>query len=394
MADTLSLRDRACIVGIGETEYVKGTPKTRLQLALQASMAAIEDAGLKPQEIDAVVLPNGSAGGGAAGDLAANLGLGDVRFTTSLQEMGGAQCVASLEVAAMVIASGIAKHVLIPIAVQWTSGPSARAFYEQQGTGLQSVETIRDFYVPFGVGAPAQHYAWMAQRHMSIYGTKHEHLGAVAVAMRKHAQLHPKALMRGKPMTMEDYLAARWISKPYRLFDCSLENDGAAALVVSSAERARDMKQKPVYLSGIATGHPYPPQDIPNRPDILTIGLDFAAPAAYAMSGLTPADMDFAQIYDCFTGQTLLQIEAAGFCKKGEGGPFVEGGRIELGGQLPVNTHGGLLSQAHVNGMNHIVEAVVQLRGDGGERQVKDAEFGAVSGWGGHAHGALAILRR
>jgi len=144
----------------------------------------------------------------------------------------------------------------------------------------------------------------------------------------------------------------------------------------------------------VASGHPFPPHDIPNRPDILEIGLDLAAPRAWRMAGMEPSDADFAQIYDCFTGQLILQIESAGFCRKGEGGAFVEGGRIELGGALPVNTHGGLLSHAHNVSMNHVIEAVVQLRHDAGDRQVADAEVGVVTGWGGHGHGSMAVLRR
>ena len=394
MPKLIDLRDQTCIVGIGETAYTRGTPKSALELALEASMDAIEDAGIKPEIIDAVILPNGAGSGGTAGDFCANLGLQDLHYTTSLQEMGGAMCVSAVESAAVALASGIATYALIPLCSRFYSGRKARQVTSDPGTGLQSAETIRDYYAPFGVAAPPQHYAWMAQRHMQLYGTTHEQLGAVAVAMRKHAHLHPNALMKRAPMTLEDYLSSRWVSYPYRLLDCCLETDGAATLLMTTAERAKDLRKPPVYVMGVTSGHPFPPHDIPNRPDILKIGLDFCAPRAYEMAGVTPGDIDFAEVYDCFTGQAILQIEAAGFCKKGEGGPFVENGRIELGGALPVNTHGGLLSQAHNTGMNHLVEAVVQLRHEADARQVKDAELGVVTGWGGHGHGSIAILRR
>lgn len=390
----MSLRDQTCIVGIGETAYSRGTNRTPLQLALEASLAAIADAGLKPSDIDAVVLPNGAGSGGTAGDFCANLGLRDLHYTAGFQEMGGAQMISALESSAFALVAGGATHVLVPHCSYFYSGTRARNNTSDASTGLQAAETIRDYYLPHGVAAPSQHYAWMAQRHMQLHGTTQEQLGAVALAMRKHAQLHPGALMRGKPLTLDDYLASRWISKPYRLLDCCLESDGAGAFVMSTAERARDLRQRPVHVSGVASGHPFPPHDIPNRPDILEIGLDLAAPRAWRMAGLQPSDADFAQIYDCFTGQVLLQIEGVGFCQKGEAGAFVENGRIELGGALPINTHGGLLSHAHNTGMNHVIEAVVQLRGDGGARQVKDAEIGVVTGWGGHGHGSMAVLRR
>jgi acetyl-CoA acetyltransferase len=391
------ITDRACLVGVAETRYCRGTDKSPLELGLEAATAAIEDAGIKPEAIDGLVLPLGSISGGTAGDYIANLGLPDLRFTASLQEMGGACNVASVEAATTALATGAANYVLIPLARLAYSGPMRGARWKRTtdpSSGIQSATAVRDYYAPYGVSAPPQFYALMAQRHMAVHGTTHEQLGAVSIAMRKHAQLHPNALMRGIPMTMADYLKSRWVNYPYHLLDCCLETDGAVALVMTTAERARDLKHDPVYVMGLASGHPYPPMDIPNRPDILKIGLDFAAPRAWASAGVKPSDADFAEIYDCFTGQVILQIEAAGFCKKGEGGPFVQEGRIELGGKLPINTHGGLLSQSHMVGLNHLVEATVQLRHEAGERQVKDAEIGAVSGWGGHGHGALAILHR
>jgi acetyl-CoA acetyltransferase len=234
----------------------------------------------------------------------------------------------------------------------------------------------------------------MARRHMHEFGTKNEQLGAVAVAMRKHAQLNPAALMYGKPLSLEQYMASPMIADPYRLNDCCLETDGAAAFIVTTAKRARDLKSKPVYIMGAAAGQPYPADEITGRKDFHQTGLSIAAPEAFRIAGVTPDDMDFAQIYDCFTFEVIQQLEESGFCKRGEGGPFVEDGGIELGGRLPVNTHGGLLSEAHVLGISHVVEAVRQLRGEAGERQVEDAELGAVTGWGDFGDGSIAILRR
>ena len=254
--------------------------------------------------------------------------------------------------------------------------------------------TARDYYFPYGLTVPTQWFSMMARCHMDRFGTKSEQLGAVAVAMRKHAQLNPNALMRERPMTLEDYLASPMIADPFRLFDCSLEADGAVAMIVTSAERARDLKAKPIYVSGIAQGQPFPADDIATREDVFELGLTSATPRAFAMAGIGHADVDFAEIYDPFTFQVIQQIEEMGFCKRGEGGAFVEGGRIELGGDLPVNTHGGLLSEAHVLGMNHFLEAVRQLRAEAGERQVENAEIGIVTGFGDFGDGAIAILRR
>lgn len=386
------MKDRACIVGIGETKYVRkpGSGMTEVQLHLQAATRALEDAGLTGRQIDGIIPSPYVA---TAEQLAANIGAATLRFATTVH-MGGASPCAALPIAAAAVTQGLADYVLVPTGWNGFSSARARNVVASDVKSLPGATIARDYYVPFGLTAPPQWYALIARRHMHEYGTTAEQLGCVAVAMRKHAQLNDNAIMRGKPMTIEDYMLSPMITAPYRLFDCCVETDGAAAMVITTAERARDLRKTPVYISGAAAAQPHPADEIFNRKDIYEAGMTIAAPRAFAMADATPADMDFAEIYDCFTFEVLQQLEETGFCKRGEGGAFVEGGRIELGGDLPVNTHGGLLSEAHTLGMNHIVEGVRQLRHEAGKRQVKDAQIGLVTGWGDFGDGALAILRR
>ena len=382
----------ACIVGIGETDYCRkpGSGKTQLGLQLEAALKAIEAAGLTPSAIDGIMpFPNL----GKAEEIAASLGCETLRFAATIH-MGGAAPTASLQAAATAVTTGMASHVLLPAGWNGYSGVRTRQTVSDNPDSIPGGAIARDFYLPHGFTAPPQWYSVLARRHMHEFGTRHEQLGAIAVTMRKHAQLNPGAVMHGKPMTLDDYMNSPMLADPYRLFDCCLETDGAAAVVVTTAERARDLPGKPVSIMSGACGQPYPADEITNRKDIFRTGLTIAAPAAFEKAGITPSDADFAMIYDCFTFEVLQQLEEVGFCKRGEGGSFVENGRIELGGELPVNTHGGLLSEAHVLGMSHIVEAVRQLRGEAGDRQVPDAEIGVVTGWGDFGDGAVAILRR
>ena len=383
----MSLRDKACLTGIGETAYLRGSSKSAFELQIEASLKAIADAGLKPQQIDGVI-PIGIVSG-TADDFIENFGITDLRFSAVVPH-GGASPVMALQAAAAAVAAGACHHVLI------TFGRNVSAAAHKAGARIHSMPQfhyVTEFEHPMGASAPAQLYAPMARRHMALYGTTVAQFGEVAVAMREHALLNDNAVMK-KPITLEDHCNSRMISDPFRLLDCSLESDGGAAVIVSSAEAAADLRHHRVFIAGVAEGHPDSPGSITQRPDMTSLGLAKAAPRAFAMAGVKPADIQLTQIYDCFTYAVIRQLEDLGFCAKGEGGPFVEGGRLRLSGALPTNTHGGLLSQAHVWGLNHVVELVRQLRGDAGRAQVPGAELGLVTGYGDMGDGAVAIMRR
>ena len=377
------LKNKGCVSGIGETKYEKSTDRSTLALTLEASLAAVRDAGLSPHEIDGVI-PYG-AGGIVAEDFITNFGIQDLRYSAQTP-MGGASPVAALQSAAMAVATGVARHVLIALGRGATSGRITNRLAQ-----MPQMRVAGEFEMPLGTNAPAQFYAHMARRHMEKYGTTSKQFAEVAITCRENATKNENAMMR-KPMTVEDHQNSRMIADPFRLYDCCLESSGAAAVVVSSADRAKDLRKKPVFLSGLAEGHPMSPSTITQRPNMVELGLAKAAPIALRMADLSLNDIDVAEIYDCFTYIVICQLEDLGFCKKGEGGDFVSSGNIKKNGTIPINTHGGLLSEAHIAGMNHIVELVRQLRGECGERQLRDVENGLVTGYGDLGDGSIAVM--
>jgi acetyl-CoA acetyltransferase len=389
---TFNVSGKTAIVGIAETDYLRGAEQSILQMILSASMGAIRDAGLKPIDVDAILPPPGFV---AWDEIAAHLGVPNVRYTVCPQ-MGGASATASLLTASMAIATGAADVVLMTVGWNGYSAirPRPDARPNKRRFNAAFFETVKNYYAPYGLRSAPWWYSLYLERYAKYYNVPPEAAGAIAVACRKHAQLNPKALMRDRPLSMEEYLASPYITEPLRKLDCCVETDCAAAIVMTSVERAKDLPHIPVTFLGGAEGHPNRPDELINRKDVLDLGLDLAAPRAFSMSGVTKDDMDFLQIYDCFTYVALLEIEALGYAERGGAAEFVQNGNIELGGKFPMNTHGGLMSQGHCWGMNHIVEAARQLRHEAGAAQVKNCELGLVTGYGDLGDGSIAILGR
>ena len=382
-----ALRDRAAIVGIGMTEISRCSGTTTLDMGVRACMAALRDAGLGPRDVDGVVTYQVRDSASAL-EIAAALGLGPVRWYNEL-EQGGPGGTSAVSEAALAVATGLAETLLVVRSMNGRSGVRMGHW----GADM-AADDWRQWTLPYGYTGPPQYFALWARRHMAVYGTTSEQLGAVAVTMRANAQRNPAALFHGKPITLEDHQRSRMITTPFRLLDCCLETDAAAAVVVTTAERARDLPHRPVLISGFSSGTgPSPSHPFLDWPDHATMYPAYLSEAAYRMAGLGPGDVDVAMIYDAFTIAVICQLEDLGFVPKGQGGPFVEAGGIAHDGSLPVNPNGGLLSEGYVHGLNNLVEGVRQLRGAAGERQVAGAEVALVTGGEG-SRGSIMLLRR
>jgi acetyl-CoA acetyltransferase len=390
-----SIRDRAAIVGIGQTAFTKSSGITEQRAAVEAIQAALDDAGLTIKDVDGIArfdIEN-------VNELALVYGMGipHLRFFAGVPSGGGAVC-GTLVLAAMAIATGQA-NVVVCYRARNRGKQSSHGAKPLQGgrPWAKHAAALTDFYqyhVPFGLITPAQEMALIYRRHMHEFGTTTEHFGLVAVAQRAHAARNPRAVMR-QPITLADHQASRWIAEPLRMLDCCLETDGACAVILTSSERARDCRQRPAYLLAGAQGEG--PIHI-QMADYLAHWQDktagaYVAEQIYAMAGVGPADIDAAMFFDHFGPAVILSLEDYGFCARGEGGGFVAAGQHAWpNGSLPVNTHGGSLSEAYIHGYNHILEGVRQIRG-ASSCQVDDAELVLVTSSNTDPTGAV-ILRR
>jgi acetyl-CoA acetyltransferase len=360
---------RYAIVGIGESSVGRDLGRSGMALQLEAITRALSDADLDKTAIDGLVTrpSHSSPQFNYSAVLAGRLGIEPSYFTDVA--LSGASSTAMIVNAVAALEAGLCTTVLC------VNGDAKPARGAPRRGGLTN--WIEDFEHPYGMLGAPESYGLAARRHMHEFGTTSEQFGAIAVACRKHAGLNPTATLRA-PMTLADHQASRFIAEPFRVLDCCPVTDGAAAVIITSAERARDLRQPPVYVLGFGQGFTH--ADLAYAPSMTTIAMRSASQRAYAMAKLGPREIDLAELYDCFTYVVLVTLEDYGFCAKGEGGAFVEHGRIELGGALPVNTGGGLLSHGNASGALLVTEAAIQMRGAAGARQVADAETAIVSG--------------
>jgi acetyl-CoA acetyltransferase len=383
------LRGATAIAGLGLTPQGKVYGQSAIGFAVDAVQAALADAGLTRADLDGLLVNPGLTWGDmgmGSFQLQQAMGLHDLRLQATMN-LGGATAAAMIQHAAQAIAAGVCTTVACVFADAPLKPPAPKGERASSGAAYAFARGWEQAYGYYGVNAM---YALVARRHMHLYGTTQDHLGAVAVAQRKWANLNPAAQLHDQSLTLDDYRRSRWIVEPFHLFDCCLVSNGGCAVVVTSAERAPGLKRPPVYLWGMAQGH------LGGDPaDTLASGAVIAKGPAFEMAGVTLADVDVVELYDCYTFTVLVTLEDYGFCKKGEGGPFVAENVTGPGGKLALNTGGGQLSSFYMWGMTPVSEAVIQVRGEGGRRQVAKHDVALVSGNGGvlSTHSTLVLGR-
>ena len=387
----MSLKGKAAIIGIGELQPMKIPPKrTGMGLIAEAASRAIYDAGLTKEDIDGIMgePPDGDVGDGYPEMLTEYLRI----YPCMSNTVGtlGASSAGMVWRAAAAIEAGLCNNVLC---VQGTVIASRNVSEKSTTRGNPEMSTKAEFYSPYGPNNNNTFYAFVAQRHAHEFGTTTAQRARIAVDQRFNACANPDAIFYGKPITIEDVFNSRLISDPLHLLECVMPCSGAAALVITSADRAKSMRHKPVYLLG--AGECQSRSSIMENPDPTSSPIKIAAAKAFQMAGVSPRDIDLVSVYDCYTITVLITLEDAGFCKKGEGGPFVQETDLTYKGKLPLNTHGGQLSFGQsglAGGMSAVTEAVRQLRGEAGERQVADCNVAYVNGKGGCLNDECSLI--
>lgn len=375
------MKGQTAIAGLGITKQGKVYDYNHMGFAIEAVRLALDDAGLTRADLDGLLLNPGLGWGDqpmGSFQLQQAMGLRDLKLSATMNA-GGASACAMIQHAAHAIAARMCTTVACVFSDAPLKPPQPKGATKGNGGGSAGAygfaRGLDAAYGQFGVNAM---YAMVARRHMHLYGTTNDHLGAIAVAQRQWANRNPAAQFFDTPMTIEEYHRSRWVVEPFHLFDCCLVSNGGLAIIVTSAARARDLKKPPVYIWGMGQGHPGG-----DPSETLTSGAVLAKQAAFKMAGITVSDIAVVELYDCYTFTVLVCLEDYGFCRKGEGGPFVADGKTAPGGTLPVNTGGGQLSSFYMWGMTPVSEGVIQMRGEGGARQVPGARTALVSGNGG-----------
>ncbi len=375
-----TLKDEAAIVGIGQTRYSKNSGVSELALAVEAVSKAIDDAGIEPSQVDGYC--SFTLDTNDEVDIARAVGTGDATFYSRIGYGGGA-AIGVMHQAVMALATGQAKYVVVYRAL---NGRSGQRYSEGVSGDIVTSDLIHwSWYMPWGLMTPASWVAMFTQRYMHETGCKAEDLAEVALATRAHAVKNPAAFFYERPLSMDDYMSARWIAEPLRLYDCCQETDGGVAVVVTTPERARDCKQKPALVRGVAQAFGAEQEQMTsfyNRDIARLPEMELVAKNMWQTADLTPQDMDAAIIYDAFTSIVLFQLEAFGFCGFGEAKDFVKDGALGRDGRLPTNTHGGQLSEAYLHGVNGIAEGTRLIRGTSTSQPAKNDHVLVTAGVG------------